>query len=61
MRDYCFVRHDGSAVLVADMLTVELCDVLRDGVVIEHTDVPATVFTVLDRVRLELFIREKGL
>ena len=56
MRDYSTII-DGREVKVADMTTEDIQDTLADGV--ESYDPSVTVEAIMDRLALELFIRER--
>jgi hypothetical protein len=58
MRDYEYMYEDGRCVKVADLPTQEILDVLAVGVNPLHGESPEAI---MERLRLELFIRERGL
>ncbi len=61
MRDYHWVLKSGERIAIAQMPTADIHDTLqRTGVkMMPHSEVTAAA--VEERLRLELFIREKGL
>ena len=62
MRDHYYVGKDGSRTAVADLPTPMIHEILRDGVYVVHKDHPGErTESVVERLQLELFIRERGL
>jgi hypothetical protein len=64
MRDHNYIREDGTRIPVSQMTTDEIVSVLLDGnVQMEHSDGAPTdaVQWVLERLRIELLIRELSL
>jgi hypothetical protein len=58
MRDYIYEDQSGRQMPVEKMRTAEIHDVLRTGF---HTDDNTPAPAIIERLQLELFIREKGL
>jgi hypothetical protein len=56
MKDHTYIRENGERVLVAQMTTFEIGEVLRDGVQID-ADEDATVAQIIERLHIELIIR----
>lgn len=62
MRDHTFTDDEGRTVLVAQMNTADIHDCLRNGFVINHSDHPDdNAQSILERLQIEILIREKGL
>lgn len=58
MRDYYAAYEDGRQIAVADLPTSEIHEMLRDGIKpLGGDQAPA----IIERLRLELFIRERNL
>jgi hypothetical protein len=61
MRDHVRITDDGQRTPVADMTTEEIQECLQHGVAIREESENTTAEDVMERLRLELFIRERGL
>lgn len=62
MRDHRFVPAEGPAYFVSEMPLHLIPEALRDGVEVFDPDGPGeTAETVMERLRLEVYIRENGL
>ena len=60
MKDYRYCRDGGNPVFVAEMATADIQRVLADGLRIIDSE-GTTVANIMERLRIELLIRELGL
>lgn len=61
MRDYNYINERGESVPVSQMDKVDIINTITNGCYIIESDNGETVYDVIERLRIELTIRELGL